>query len=39
MIQNALEDNNMNKATAVYKWTEREKVYCKWRVLVEQGNV
>ena len=25
MIKNALEDNNMDKAT-VYKWTEREKV-------------
>ena len=25
MIQNAWEDNNMDKAT-VYKWTEREKV-------------
>ena len=33
MIQNALEDNNMDKAI-VYKQTKREKVI--WRVLAEQ---
>ena len=36
MIQNALGDNNMDKAI-FYKWTKREKV--KWRVLAERGNV
>ena len=35
MIQNALEENNMDKAT-VYKWTERKE---KWRVLGKKENV